>query len=151
MGNAFTIKGWVYPEDDTATKTVVSRWGVVDSFAVYIDADLVTFNTGGLSDNGISGTAGKVPKDVWTQIAVTYSEVVGDKILYVNGKEDVKETGITGSVTADADDLWMGKLQVGTERYFNGGIALLQITKRAWSALEVQSNFNREKHLFGVW
>ena len=35
--------------------------------------------------------------------------------------------------------------------YFDGGIVLVRLYRRALSDFEIRNHFNREKHLFGVW
>ncbi|HEY83190.1 MAG TPA: LamG domain-containing protein [Dehalococcoidia bacterium] len=78
----------------------------------------------------------------------------GQVSLYVNGRRVKRGTLSISSLLATTGDLEVGRGQGGggvVAYHFAGGIALPSIYNYAWSELQVQNAFGREKYLFGVW
>lgn len=74
---------------------------------------------------------------------------IDDATMYV----DTVALSMLGSPTktgspATKDQCYIG---IAGDRDTDGGLALYEMYNRNWSVLEIQNNFNREKHLFGVW
>jgi len=84
--------------------------------------------------------------DTWYHIVGVYD---GTNVkLYTNGIwRDDANAPLAPVLTAS--DVYIGERYSGTYD-FQGSIALVRIYNRVLSALEIQSNFNRERHLFGV-
>ncbi|HUV76187.1 MAG TPA: LamG domain-containing protein [Dehalococcoidales bacterium] len=87
--------------------------------------------------------------DAWYLVAVTFDRD-GDATLYIKGDlEEIKSASM--SSVGDIDNAHILEIGEANGRHHNGYIALPRIYRRVLSALEIQSYFDREKHLFGVW
>ncbi len=69
--------------------------------------------------------------------------------IFIDADEKDSDAG-SGSIGTNGTNLRIGESLSGASD-FNGDIALIEIINRAWSAMEIQNSFDREKHLFGVW
>ncbi len=88
----------------------------------------------------------------WYKVdAVRYVDNTVD--LYINGVLDnASASGTVGAVNPTAlSKVTLGRAGNYNGQYFGGKLALPRVCNRALSALEVRTQFDREKHLFGVW
>jgi len=69
--------------------------------------------------------------------------------IFINADE-VDSDGGSGAIGTNTDNLRIGESRSGASD-FNGDIALIEIANRDWPAMEIQSSFDRERSLFGVW
>ena len=69
--------------------------------------------------------------------------------IFIDADEKDSDAG-SGSIGTNSANLRIGE-SLSQASDFNGDIALIEIANRAWSVIEIQHSFNREKHLFGVW
>ena len=87
--------------------------------------------------------------DRWNHLAATQDS--SDVVLYVNGESIGSDTFTTNiNEHTGAGNVRLGEDDAGNYD-LEGGVALPRVYNRVLSALEIQSLFNREKHLFGVW
>ncbi len=92
--------------------------------------------------------------DIWQHLFV---QKRGTNIEhYLNGVLSASESGVADSfVYSEALSLFLGRRSrpapTPPATYWGGGLALVRVYLRSFSALDVQNSFNREKHLFGVW
>jgi len=150
----FTVKTWFNAEVFTQNNfypALVSRMLGNSGFTLEKTNNALTFSLwlgDGVDIQG-SATTTSIQTDTWYQIVAVYD---GQIKMYLNGI-------VEGTpATQDPPAQYTGVTKIGlhssltaAQRYWNGLIACPAIIRRAWSALEVQNNFNREKHLFGVW
>ena len=87
--------------------------------------------------------------NAWHQVAVTYSTSGKKCLIYLNADEDANQA-ITTAQSCILNLVNLGRA-LTTDRWWQGYIALPEVHNRALSALEIQTSFKREKHLFGVW
>jgi len=124
LGGELTVQAITKPLDILGSQVIVSRWGTTDAFVLY-SGNAYVFNTDGLSDNSIQLTT--LPEvGVMANAVFAYSETSGKKSGYMNGKLEVLETGVTGTLNGSPDALWIGKLQVGLERWLSAELYLLR-------------------------
>jgi len=94
----------------------------------------------------------KLSDDTYYCLAATYN--AGTVKLFVNGK-NVKTGVLTiSSLLTNTANLEIGRGEggAGTPSYkWKDWMGLWYICNYAWSDLQMQNSFNREKHLFGVW
>ena len=86
--------------------------------------------------------------NTWFHIALVRASSVKRCYLYINGILKYTSDVYVLTPAISTSDLWLGKDSSG---YAVGNMALAEIHRRAWQALDVQNSFNREKSVFGVW
>ena len=89
----------------------------------------------------------------WNQVGAIYQYVSdGASLLelFLNGVSIKSVSNAVGPIASTTSETRIGIRQVLTE-WFYGGMALIEMHNKAWTALDFQNSFNREKHLFGVW
>lgn len=99
-------------------------------------------DVGKIATSSVALTVGK-----WHFVAGTYDGV--NVRVYLDGVE-VGSLPATGDIDATVDPVRVG-WGYNNSLAWDGGIALPRIYNCALSGLEVRNNFDREKHLFGVW
>lgn len=115
----------------------------------------VSFNTYFSTTTGRwTTTSTEVPINTQNKVTLTYnsSSVVNDPIISINGVPVALTEALTpvGTRTNDAGShLYFGN-DAGTTRTFDGGMALWKAHKVIKTAAQIQSEFNQERHLFGV-
>ena len=88
-------------------------------------------------------------QNTWTHIVGVYDGVSVE--VYQDGVKQGSGDAFTGTIKVDTNPVFIGKSPAGADRFFMGDVALPRVYNRALSALEIANQFNREKHLFGVW
>lgn len=100
---------------------------------------------------GIKGYTVVLALNTWHFVAATYDGKSAD--TYSEGRLD-ESNALSGVIASQSDAnviVGSGVETVWGDNWYQGYMALPRIYNRALSALEIQSSFNREKHLFGVW
>jgi len=148
-----TLECWFRSDDVDYVGTATVGGNKGDKWGMYIRGDqandplrfLVTTTSGGVGLQTESYS-----KAVWQYVVMRYN---GANItIFVNAVEVTTPSAQTGTVSTDDNTVGIGgDTRILPNRYFNGLIALSRIYSRALSALEIETHFNREKHLFGVW
>ena len=165
-----SIIAWIYPEDipvnATGQRVVLLKGkrvsGVVNvNYAVDIAKDAAESSkgrcyfrlyTGGW---GVSSSNEVVELDKWQLIGATFNPATDVVRFYHNGASAGNDTQ-TKTPVANSYHLSVGAHRNddgfhSSNMPFNGCIALPRICNCIRSGLQVQNDFSREKHLFGVW
>ena len=92
--------------------------------------------------------------DIWQHFFVQKRGTAMEHFL--NGVLSASESGVSDILSYNGThSLFIGRRSNPTPTppatYWGGGLALVRVYLRSFSALDVQNSFNREKHLFGVW
>jgi hypothetical protein len=155
----FTIEAWVYPQSTSAGMVFAQDvcGDAEHQFRLYTTNSKISFDLSDASALGapysfqLASTAGAVPLNTWTHVAVTRSG--NNYSLYINGVSNA--TYSTGANTinnqsgADANK----RLRIGARggvsggcglNYFNGKIDELRLWSVARTATEISDNYNRE-------
>jgi len=158
VGADFTIEWWGYSGYDWAGKT---ERGLVGNRARALVTDggflIIVMNAAGATGDIIvklcdgtseySGTWQDVLSiNAWDHIVVTYTEATDTLELFVNSVSQGTLTA-TNKITTSARNLLIGEAYTN-DRYYVGSIALLRAHNRLLSALEIQNDYQQEKHLF---
>jgi len=147
---AFTLEAWVlFNTSGSITEMIFDKY--------YNSAyDLALYSTGNFI---FRAKPGGVLKEVYEDFSVandTFYHMVGtydgaNMKGFVNGSQLGSGVAATGALATNNNNLILGRNYSLAGNPLDGKIALARIYNRALSALEIQSHFNREKHLFGVW
>ncbi|MEA3272906.1 MAG: LamG domain-containing protein, partial [Patescibacteria group bacterium] len=120
---AITLSAWVKPDSFNHSgggnnPRILDKGNFV--LYSYNATGNITAYTFGLSDiEIISDTA--IPLDQWSYVVATYDQSTGNKIVYINGIEDKKETSVTGEININVADLYIGDRSAG-DRNWDGKI-----------------------------
>jgi len=149
--DALTIEVWVNVSSYTDFRYIVAKGA--DKYALYNkqtsgDLEFWLNLSGGSVHPDTPFTPGT---DTWAQVVATYNKDGGSNNtkIYINGVVAKQETN-TGTINTDTNSLYVGR-RLGAACPFHGSIALPRVYNRALNALQIHDDFNREKHLFGVW
>jgi hypothetical protein len=80
---------------------------------------------------------GSVADGTWHMVAATYSNATGNMIAYDNGQEIGRDTGLSGTISSDSDDCYIGS-RTGSNYFVDGLIAELRLYDRALTPQEIQ-------------
>jgi len=141
----FTLMGWVKP-------LAAQMGGILDrgqenagSWEIFYEANQsISYRHNWNRSQGWEAayaTAGSVPVNAWTHIAVVYTD---RKVsLFVNGKEDLNgaKTFNNNAITSSSDWFEIGVNRPGGDEYFNGLIDEVAIYKRALTADEIAQQY----------
>ena len=150
--DSWTIKLW-FNTSVNARQIMVEMWGATDGyyFDVYDQTQLhFTIRNAGSIDSVTADTQ-NLHDGKWHQAVAVRNESDGKLYIFLDGKSDatpVAATNTTGQDVSPSADLIIGESGAFD---VDGGLALIQMCRTAWTALEVRNSFNREKYLFGVW
>jgi len=99
----------------------------------------LTAKVGGTFQNLTNISTSALPIGTWTHVAATYSGSQG--ILYINGTAQGSPLSVSGTLTTNAEPLWIAKADEnftgGALTYFNGKMDDVRIYNRALSAAEI--------------
>lgn len=86
----------------------------------------------------------------WCHYGLVVNRADDNLYVYQQG-EYVKKEAFSGQSFTNAAAFTVGGFVLPAWNNLQAYIALCSLHKRVLSALEMKANFNREKHLFGVW
>jgi len=151
----WTYKLWLNRHVDSGTEEyLMSKSSAGDwDWTLYIGAATDKINFGFKDTGAAARYMGNIPHDIalsqWYYLVITFDGT------YIRGYlEPGNHTVVSADFSAFTPRTSTRKVYLGlwrTTYNFDGDIALPEIHKRPWNALDVQNSFNREKHLFGVW
>jgi hypothetical protein len=103
------------------------------------------------------GTSGLSSVDTYSNLSCTTNNwhmatVVYDgttKKIYINGVLDVSGA-VTGTLSTNAFNVYIGENAQATSRYFNGKISAVQIYNRSLSQSEIVQNFSYFRTRYGI-
>jgi len=147
-----TIKFWVRFDSLGAAgtrqiidNTYTSGWDINIANTDRLD---VRFDIGGgLVESYVPAASFTPVANTWYHCVVKYD---GTNLKVFIDADEVDSDAATGVISTNSNDIRLGERLDGVLD-LDGGLALIEITNRAWSVMEIQHSFNREKHLFGVW
>lgn len=149
--SALTIKTWVNFAARSGWDTIVCYEGEI--YELHIGGDTFCFNLTTTISGAATLSSGRTATlATWFHVACTFDSSLtsNQKKIYVNGVRR-NEANATGAIDYGANDtLHLGTIPPATNDA-DALIALTEIHNRPWTALDVQTGFDREKHLFGVW
>ena len=144
---SFTFLVWARGDSDIANTGYIAQKGFSKYWNLRTSSKhptMVLWDGAGAvdaQDNSID-----VSDEVWHFYACV-RDYGNDIYLYVDAGTPITRSDTRGSLSAPAQDLVLGNVSTA---WWKGFIALPRIHNRALTALEIQTHFNREKHLFGV-
>lgn len=152
ISEEITIKFWGYLDDySSAPYYAFTRQGTYEYIVVSARygrwRDFVLRDSSNNLIKAFSFSGSDYPK--WRHIVFTY-HTNGFVAVYKNGAELGSDTVTHASIGTGGTCL-LGAQNTTPAYPFKGDLALAEVHNRGWSALEVISSFNQEKHLFGVW
>jgi hypothetical protein len=138
-----TLKAWVYWTGTADFPRIIKKSNECYGLWKQYDTWCFHLKRGGDGVN-IQTPSGTVISNKWIHLVGTFD---GYSLrIYLNGVQ----RGITIS-PGSYDSNPAGTVMIGGSPSWKGGLALMEIHRRAWPPLDVQNSFNREKYLFGVW
>ena len=145
-----TIDAWINPNDlsEGQIAAIVNKWGQSQSLDSYFFG--ITKQGGvievvgaigvlGIKDVGLYG--GNIPANTWSHVAMTYDNVTGANILYLNGQQAASRTKL-GGIFASNQIVLIGREESHLPRPFPGLIDEVEIFDRALSPSEIQSIYD---------
>lgn len=170
MGNTATIEGnseasvclWIKygPGSVTADSALVGRYlGAGNGWTLWIDdeaayslrTDTISFAPapGGGTGGRVEGSTGLVSSGVWDHYCATFQG--GSFIrLYKNGLLDQEETSsVTSSVSSDNANLYIGRIDNASPRWFQGQIDDVKIFNYALNDTQILNLYNNGAVSFG--
>jgi hypothetical protein len=138
-----TLKAWVYWTGTTDFPRIIKKSN--ESYGLWKQNNAWRFQLQrGAESPYVQTPSGTVVSNKWTHLVGTFD---GDSLrIYLNGVQQ----GVAVS-PGSFDSNPAGTVMIGGLPSWKGGLALMEIHRRAWQALEVQHSFNSEKYWFGVW
>ena len=156
LTNGMTLEAWVNPSTMNGWESVIykERGGAgtgLLSYALYAHdggtntppAGYVRTSAGG-PDRGITA-ASRLPLNVWSHIAVTYTTAVGGSTLriYVDGALITTVAGPNQNLLAGNQPLRIGNSNAQISEGFNGLIDEVRVYNRALSVAEIQADMTK--------
>jgi hypothetical protein len=150
IGDRITIKFWVRFTTVGATQTLLDKdWTTAWDIHLWsTNRANARFQIGGSTVECHAPPANfTAAVDTWYHWVVRFD---GSFLkIFVDAGEVDSDAG-SGAIGTNTHDLRIGENLSGSVD-FHGDMALIEIVNGAWSAMEIQSSFDREKHLFGAW
>ena len=142
-----TIDAWTNPNDlsEGQDAAIVAKWGQslsLDSYWFGIGKQggvlkvAGAIGVSGVQDFGLYG--GDIPANTWSHVAMTYDNVTGANILYLDGQQVGSRTRL-GGIFASDKNVRIGLQGSMAPRPFPGLIDEVEIFDRALSAGEIQA------------
>lgn len=143
--NAFTVEAWVNLATPTANQKLVAKSSTTNGFvlgvqngSIYPEVWTVANGTG-----SITLTAGTIPANTWTHLAMTWQSGVGLK-AYINGIQ----VGAVANTTVTTNTPSTNDLTIGTNSWDNGHASTGMIDEvRIWNValdtLTIRKNMHR--------
>jgi len=150
----FTVKLWVCRDISGDAGLITRGQYKVDGWMLATQhQNKLDFRTFQSNEQQIQLGSTVLSNDTWHHVVVSRSG--SSATLYLNGRDDTGTPVSLTDPTGNTNRTLRLASQTGGPSSPNwplaGDVALIAIYNRAWTALDVQNNFNQEKHLFGVW
>ena len=142
-----TMESWCYPNTTTSQYGFLFEKGLVNTqYANFFENNAFVFRTMGLSASSLNIASSLFSANSWNHIVCTYTS--GTKRIYLNGIQVGVATGLTGTISTNANGPRIGAHSSGY--YLDGEIAASRVYNKALTAAEVTQNFNAQKSRFGL-
>ena len=152
-----TLEIWVKGDRTGGYEQLLNKYISDAGYQMYFNssdqlyAHLFDYAAGGASKGAVIYTT-NLRDGVWHHLVYTnIRSVTTGGSLYVDGVRKAASGNNCQTSLAGTSSLYVGAGYLGGTQFFNGSVALPRVYNRALGALEIQSHFNREKQLFGVW
>lgn len=146
LTTAITVEAWIKPVSfgsaGVSANVILEKAGS-DSYGYQLRCGgngELDFVVGGNGWSAFTAYATNVLElNQWQHIAGTYSHATGIILLYVNGKEVARTTGVSVNLLSDANGVIGGSSQF-PDRWFTGLLDEVRIWNRAQSADDIRMN-----------
>ena len=147
----FAVEQWVKPTAGSGAQGVVyKRDGT--GFFLRADPDASIYIYFYLAEGGSYRDARYTASNPWDG---GWHHLVGqrksDETYIIFDGTDITNSRAGSGTNLNLDVAAPLKIGYDGSGYFDGGIVLVRLYRRALSDFEIRNHFNREKHLFGVW
>jgi hypothetical protein len=141
VSSNLTVTAWVNPDSISNERGIVSRrvsGSTPINYHLGLESDTFKFYAaGGQTASNAVGYAGS-----WVHVVGVFNDSTNERILYLNGLEKVKSTGVTGTPdTTGTQTLTIGN-EAGLSLYFDGLIDEVVVYNRALSASEILARYH---------
>ena len=141
-----TMESWCYPNTTSQYGFLFEKGLVNTQYANFFENTNFVFRTMGLSASSLNIASSLFSANSWNHIVCTYAS--GTKRIYLNGNQIGVATGLTGTISTNANGPRIGAHSSGY--YLDGEIAASRVYNKALTAAEVLQNFNAQKSRFGL-
>ena len=142
-----TMESWSYLNTTIQQNGFLFEKGLVNTqYSNFFEGTNFIFRTMGLSASSLNIASSLFSANSWNHIVCTYAS--GTKRIYLNGIQIGIATGLTGTISTNANGPRIGAHSSGY--YLDGEIAASRVYNKALTAAEVTQNFNAQKSRFGL-
>ena len=142
-----TMESWSYLNTTIQQYGFLFEKGLVNTqYANFFENTIFVFRTMGLSTSSLNIASSLFSANSWNHIVCTYAS--GTKRIYLNGIQVGVATGLTGTISTNANGPRIGAHSSGY--YLDGEIAASRVYNKALTAAEVLQNYNAQKSRFGL-
>ena len=142
-----TMESWSYLNTTIQQNGFLFEKGLVNTqYSNFFEGTNFIFRTMGLSTSSFNIASSLFSANSWNHIVCTYTS--GTKRIYLNGIQVGVATGLTGTISTNANGPRIGAHSSGY--YLDGEIAASRVYNKALTAAEVTQNFNAQKSRFGL-
>ena len=140
-----TMESWSYLNTTIQQYGFLFEKGLVNTqYANFFENTIFVFRTMGLSTSSLNIASSLFSANSWNHIVCTYAS--GTKRIYLNGIQVGVATGLTGTISTNANGPRIGAHSSGY--YLDGEIAASRVYNKALTAEEVLQNYNAQKSRF---
>jgi hypothetical protein len=145
-----TMESWVNVNSVFQNGFLFEKGSVNTQYSNFFNSDgTFYFRTMGLSAQDLTFYAPSyITVNTWNHIVCVYGG--GDKFIYVNGRQVAAQSGLTGTISTNANGLYIGAYGVGSGYFLNGEIAVSRVYNIAFKPEMVIQNYNEGKSRFGL-
>ena len=145
-----TMESWVNVNSITQNGFLFEKGSVNTQYSNFFNNDgTFYFRTMGLSTQDLTfNISSYITVNTWNHIVCTYGG--GTKTIYVNGIQVAQQTGLTGTISTNANGLYIGAYGVGSGYFLNGEIAVSRVYNKPFKSDMVIQNYNEGKSRFGL-
>ena len=144
------MESWVNVNSITQNGFLFEKGSVNTQYSNFFNNDgTFYFRTMGLSTQDLTfNISSYITVNTWNHIVCTYGG--GTKTIYVNGIQVAQQTGLTGTISTNANGLYIGAYGVGSGYFLNGEIAVSRVYNKPFKSDMVIQNYNEGKSRFGL-
>lgn len=146
LNNTYTLEAWVYPNDNT-NNTIIDKGDYRYLFQTHPNGQtgLGLYN----SSMGWIYSAGSIPVNTWSHVAVSFDYTNSEVVFYLNGAVLSRHTSGLANPGPDNGDVNIGRQQPGicNCNNFDGKMDELRVWTRVLCQAEIQQRMNCEMTL----
>jgi hypothetical protein len=142
-----TMESWSYLNTTIQQNGFLFEKGLVNTqYSNFFEGTIFVFRTMGLSTSSLNIASSLFSANSWNHIVCTYAS--GTKRIYLNGIQVGVATGLTGTISTNANGPRIGAHSSGY--YLDGEIAASRVYNKALTQAEITQNFNACKNRFNI-